>query len=444
MRNETTIKVDISNPYPSSQEVYSHELNSGLARFINVAFYDNSLALDFTNVDVRATIVCNGYLVAEDIPQPSITNNVVSMNISSTANYTILAGIMYIEFKFSQTGVELYPPIPIVINVKKSIRDDAQVTPESYGTVSEILQEVAEARGSYNSLDDRLDDIENHFPVKSYDIDSGAVIQGKLGTGAVTLNNIAVSAIDTTPTSGSDKLLTSGGAYTALLRKMNFLNLGVNDFALVVAEGEIYQIIEDNIQYYAWVIGDIQYRTSVNGLEYREYNNNTHSWGFWASAIADGSITIDALAGGLLITSTSQQVLYDDYHLPTTRFMKNDIDTRVLNPDYSLGFDTDGVIKVRADTTTISATPTGLKSLYAAPKCVNITGTPSSDLTDIYVDNYSENVNIDTSITSESRITIHYRGSFKLIDLLTASQLALANRVGQANTIIENALNGVS
>ena len=156
MTNISTIKVDINNPAPSSYEVYSHELNYGLTRFIEVEFFSYSQPLDFTNVTVTATIVCNGYLVAEDISVTSVTENKVKMLISSTADYSILDGLMYIEFKFKEGNTELYPPIPVVINVKPSIRDNAQVTPESYGTVAEILQEVANARGGYPNLNARI------------------------------------------------------------------------------------------------------------------------------------------------------------------------------------------------------------------------------------------------------------------------------------------------
>ena len=42
----------------------------------------------------------------------------------------------------------------------------------------------------------------------------GAVTEGKIGSGAVTQDKIASSTYETTPTSGSSKLITSGGVYT--------------------------------------------------------------------------------------------------------------------------------------------------------------------------------------------------------------------------------------
>ena len=273
----------------------------------------------------------------------------------------------------------------------------------------------------------------------------GAVTSAKLDTGAVTLPKIDNSVYEATPTENSNKLLTSGGAYTALNRKMNFLNLGVNDFALVVTEGKIYQLINDGIQYYAWLIGDIQYRMSVNGLEYREYNDNTHSWGFWTPAIADGSIDIDALADALLITSTSFQVLYDDYHLPTTRFMRdNIINYSMPKLETTIGFLTDGSVAqvIRAQSSTFyGGYGADIKQIYINDTITFIDDdllTTATSLNRLWVDNVEGAVEFDTELQTKitnGDINVGYRGSFNISNLLVASQKALNARI----TALENA-----
>lgn len=151
------IYIDISKPYPTSEEVFSHELNKNSSKHLTVALYEENVPFDLTNYGVTATFVCDGYLVAEDVGVTNKHDNLFTIDISSTNTYTILPGLMLIEFKITSGAAELYSVTAMQVKVVPSIRDNAQVTPESYGTVSEILQEVAEARGNFNSLDARLD-----------------------------------------------------------------------------------------------------------------------------------------------------------------------------------------------------------------------------------------------------------------------------------------------
>lgn len=178
------ISIDINKPYPESREVYSHELNKG--KILNVNFLENSEVISLSQITVTATLVCNGYLVAEDIacPQDQHLENTINLNVCSTSDYTILPGEMLVEFKLSKGNDLVYPVTAMIINITESIRNNAQVTPESYGTVSEILQEVANARGTYNSLDERLDNIESEvsdiLPIGENDIGERAVSERNL------------------------------------------------------------------------------------------------------------------------------------------------------------------------------------------------------------------------------------------------------------------------
>lgn len=282
MTNISTIKVDINNPAPSSYEVYSHELNYGLTRFIEVEFLSNSQPLDFTNVTITATIVCNGYLVAEDIEVTSVIENKVKLLISSTAQYTILDGLMYIEFKFKEGNTELYPPTPIVINVKPSIRDNAQVTPESYGTVSEILQEVANARGTYNSLDERLDNIESdvdnvegRFPIQANDIDRGVIDSAKLNSDVLEMFDEKLSYD-----------VIKNGINPVNLAYLNSLTSGLSRleqykfYYMTIADDVLPEAIIDDVVFYS--IGDLkQLIVTSSGNAY--YRTRTTIGGTWTA-----------------------------------------------------------------------------------------------------------------------------------------------------------------
>lgn len=153
------IEIEITRPYYGRAVAYSHELDK--QHYIEVAFYENGTNIDTSSntVTVTATIVCNGFLIAENVATEAVSATGVKgvkLDLGSNNNYTILPGRMLIEFKIVRSTEETYPVAPLVVKVTESIVDDAQVTPESYGTVGEILQEVATARGTYSNLNARL------------------------------------------------------------------------------------------------------------------------------------------------------------------------------------------------------------------------------------------------------------------------------------------------
>ncbi len=107
--------------------------------------------------------------------------------------------------------------------------------------------------------------------------------------------------------------------------------------------------------------------------------------------------------------------------------------------DYSLGFDSNGVVKASANVTGLTTGISGCNIVYTAPKCTTLTSAFKSvnpDLAEIYVDNYAEAMTIDSSILNDSNITIYYRGEFKLVDFLSNSQFRLNTRVTAVETLI--------
>lgn len=151
------INVDIRNAYPVFLEIFSHELNANGGRVLKLKFYEGNTLLNLTGLTITATFVTDGYLVAEDVAVTQGANNICTLDISNTSNYTLLSGTMLVEFKFTATGDVVYcPPTAMIVKVAESIMTNAHVTPESYGTVSEILQEVVEARGNFSRLNLRF------------------------------------------------------------------------------------------------------------------------------------------------------------------------------------------------------------------------------------------------------------------------------------------------
>lgn len=457
------IDIFLNSPYPATESIYSHELNAEGGKTLRIAFWkDDSTPYDLDNKTVTAAFVTNNTLIADNVAATDKSGNEFTLDISSNSNYTIIPGNMFVEFEIKEGNKVLTPATAMIVHVRGSIKNNAQVTPESYGTVSEILQEVANARGNYNNLPERLN---------AQDTD--------------------INSLKRRTTTAEEKI---SGIESVLPTKVNYVDLGNtshNVFDVYTAENTIYhakisEVGYEEIEYTFYTITNstterAQFRKSINGLEKRTYSNSEWSefgtpltfnapnvtvWdyqtsqsnGFTVPTSFEGNlgdmvvITHGTGLGGEIHTLVRIIDSYGNksYYWENTTVKKqiDELEEKTLvKPDYSLGFDTDGVIKSRANVTGLTTLLSGCDSVYTAPKCTTLTSQFKSvnpDLTDIYIDNYSEDMTIDSSITSDSNITIHYRATFKLIDLLTASQIALANRVGTVDTILGNAIEGVS
>lgn len=188
------VHINVNDPFARRISVYSHELN--VNKEISVEFSDENGAINLDDYTVTATFVCNKFFITDEVVvKKESQTGVVKLDIGSTDSYTILPGEMLIEFRIAKSNRVIYPVTAMVVDVYPSIKDDAQVTPQSYGTVAEILQEVAEARGNYNNLNARLDNIElnkmtftNLGTVSSYD---EAIFQNNKNTGTVYAVNMS-------------------------------------------------------------------------------------------------------------------------------------------------------------------------------------------------------------------------------------------------------------
>lgn len=639
------ININVNSAYPSTDEVYSHELNCGGSRKIAIAFWEDSNPIDLSGKDLTATFVTNKRLIAEDVELEKINDNIAQLDISSTENYRILPGTMLVEIKIAEGNKELYPSSALVIKVRRSIIDDAEVTPESYGTVSEILQEVAEARGNFNSLGARLNNTDDKFPVDTSNIKDNAVTtnklagsavttskiypnavtENKIANGSVTTDKIAVHAV-TSDRIGNEEVKTvnikdgavgeskiASGAVTS-----GKLGVGAVSSAKIDTNAVTENKIANNAVTYAKLSSELQ--GTIDGkadltdldelLRYFPYTINTasqlnisgyaseygryglklvgsaaNSFGVESGTLAEMKVigvgevsaqnpfirvlefpqisglkwyqevtsigqtftagswtrvnvrdevvlkpntTIGFDSNGCIaqiikvlgttlgagygsniraiyinssITTVSDDVfttapylksLYID-NVPGAVTFGETIQTKIANrefsviyrdninlvrslaisqkgtyerligllPNYSIGFNSNGIVITRANVTDIGAGGIGnsnVRSIYVAPKVTSISSSIISatiglttDTLDLYVDNSQDNINIASAVLSDSRITIHYKGSFSVIDLLLNSQLQLNDRlttfentVGTVNTALENAINGVS
>lgn len=239
------ININVNSAYPSTDEVYSHELNCGGSRKIAIAFWEDSNPIDLSGKDLTATFVTNKRLIAESVSLTNIDGNTAELNISSTNNYTIIPGKMLVEIEIKEGDKKLYPSTALVVKVRGSILDDAEVDSDSYGNVADIVREVAAARGSYQTLGARLN---------AYATDI-ATLKSKF---PITYNELAASLQNT------------------INGKFDFVDVSLQSstiFDSTVVLGKIYHGTISGVEYLWWSVegnsstDKTQFRWSKNGIE---------------------------------------------------------------------------------------------------------------------------------------------------------------------------------
>lgn len=464
------ISIDINKPYPGSREVYSHELNKG--KILNVNFLENSEVISLSQITVTATLVCNGYLVAEDIacPQDQHLENTINLNVCSTSDYTILPGEMLVEFKLSKGNDLVYPVTAMIINITESIRNNAQVTPESYGTVSEILQEVANARGTFSTLDDRLDDIESDISdilpittekigngeVKTVNLDTGAVTTAKINDGAVTSAKIEAGAIMASKIGagqvGETKIADEAVSYQKLGTDVTaILEAKISYDSAVITNGS-----QLNTANYA--VPEIELGVKLTSQAAAGFQVESGTLGLLKTVEADGVIkrymTFPEIEGVKWVQTVNSIAPSWSAGTWAKVDLSNEFDTKIGKPTKCIYFDEDDCVYTLTSGIHTGGVKIGITSVYAPSSVTEIpdrvlVSTP--DLATIYIDNASSAVTLGTDIqaaVNNNELTIYYKGQFNLANILATSQkklnlrlLSLEATVGTLNDLIDNELN---
>jgi hypothetical protein len=488
------IDININSSYPHTDEVYTNVLNKGGSKKINIAFFDDDIPLDLSSANVTATFVTNGFLIAEDIEVSKVenTDNIVTLDISSSRAYTLIPGKMLVEFKFTKNNEELYPATAMCIYVKSSIRDNAKILPESIGTVAEIIKEIIKARKDFNDLDARLNDIDDRIveavipdkavtrnkiadkavsgdkiavgtitssnigvgQVQEANIDGGAVTNNKLATNsvstlkiqdeAVTEDKLADNAVTTDKISdgsvNTNKL--ADGAVTAGKIKNLSVSTAKLDNAAVKSEKIAYRQITEN--HLTDELKAVIPKVTVWDIQASIENNFTVPTTY-AGKLGDIVVvtSLSVGSGGIIyqLTRTVTQ-------LGNTRYYWTDISTdtsadKIQQTDYSIAFNADG-LAYHVDTTggVISADGayTTAKTFYCAPNVTEVTSgffSVATNLTDLYIDNEVGGIVLPSNIPAT--VNVHYKDDFKLSNLLVNSMVASNTKLLN----LENTFNGL-
>lgn len=283
-----SITVDIADEYPSILRVIGHELNTN-SFFIKVKLYENKQPVVLSQEDeATATLVTDGFLVVSERQCEISTPNEIEVNLSNEIGepQILRSGKMVIEIaiKSANESVFILPKCCALIDFSEELH--AQITPESYGTTAEILQEVAQARGTFQKLGLRLDDLQKRLKLQ--------VITGQQ-TEDVFDNNTLVDVL-----------------YKA------YVNNTVYFFMTLAQADPAAQ-------------SSSQYRISRNGIERRLLSSNV-----WTAIgdTPDGSITTAKLADKAVTTAKIANLAVDTNQIASGAVKSSKIALEAINPNH--------------------------------------------------------------------------------------------------------------
>lgn len=190
------INVDVNSLNTAGIQAIANVNDKG-TRFIDVAFYASGTALDLSGCTAYAIFVIKQgerNILINDHVTCAISSNVVSIPID-TINQS---GVLKIQVVFTATENTnvLQQPIELYIQLTDSIANTAQIIPGSLGTLAQVISELAEARGNYDNLDQRLNNliVNDQGVITTFNLADEAVTKAKLSSDLNTLINNKVNS----------------------------------------------------------------------------------------------------------------------------------------------------------------------------------------------------------------------------------------------------------
>ena len=159
----TQVALDINNRC-DTKVVGIVNVNDKKTRYIDVALLASGTAIDLTGCTATAVFVIDDVLINNAV-NCTIASNVVTIPLE---NFNARSGYLSIEINIKKGDTEIInTPIPVKVQVTSSIADFSQVDGKTYGTIADAIKEVDAARGEYNDLSARLNDMDKSVQEKA-------------------------------------------------------------------------------------------------------------------------------------------------------------------------------------------------------------------------------------------------------------------------------------
>ena len=162
-------------------------VNDKATRYLDVTLTASGEKLTFADCTVTATFATDGYLISDSVA--CTLNSTADLITVPLENFNSTSGFLAIEIKIANGETQvLNTPLTLKVMVTPSLAENSKINSESIGSFVGISREIATARGSYDNLDQRLNDliVDDEGVITTFNLADGAVTTAIIEDGAVT------------------------------------------------------------------------------------------------------------------------------------------------------------------------------------------------------------------------------------------------------------------
>lgn len=156
MNNITyAVSVDVNNPIIPYNVYVASVLDSNV-RCLEITLYQNGNVIALSNeATATASLVTDNVLVDGSV-NCTISDNIITVPLEDLQRH----GNLDVQVTVTEGEKVLAIPFPIQVRVTPNIAENAQIYENSLGSYAEVVHEIAEARGTYTTLHDAIENLE--------------------------------------------------------------------------------------------------------------------------------------------------------------------------------------------------------------------------------------------------------------------------------------------
>ena len=203
MNNITyAVSVDVNSPIIPYNVYVASVLDSNV-RYLEITLYQSGNVITLSNTATATASLVTDNVLIDDSVECTISNNIITVPLEGLQRH----GNLDVQVTVTEGTKVLAIPFPIQVRVTPNIAEEAQIDDDSLGSYAEVVREIADARGSYTDLKERLDHTDTAVEGKQDELTAGENItiseEGVISaTGEYVDENALFDAIDTAFTGG--------------------------------------------------------------------------------------------------------------------------------------------------------------------------------------------------------------------------------------------------
>lgn len=145
------VSVDVNNPTIPYNAYVASVLDSNV-RYLEITLYQNGNVIALSNTATATASLVTDNVLVDDSVNCTISDNIITVPLEDLQRH----GNLDVQVTVTEGTKALAIPFPIQVRVTPNIAEEAQIDENSMGSYAEVVQEIADARRGYNSLNERI------------------------------------------------------------------------------------------------------------------------------------------------------------------------------------------------------------------------------------------------------------------------------------------------